>query len=487
MSHPRPAVLRRGAAAIAACALLLQPLAGLARPAPRPAAPTPAEAVRRILGEALASDDAYDGLAELCDSVGNRPSGSPALDKAIAWAQARMQKAGLRNVRAEPVTVPAWSRGEERARLLSPLERPLSILGLGPSPATPDGGLTADAVVVSSFDELHQLGEAAVRGRIVVYDVPYTGYGETVRYRAAGAAEAQKLGAVAVLVRSIGPISYDTPHTGFVFYPPGAPRIPAAATTIEEASALHRMAARGQTPRIHLELGGRTLPDAPSANVVGEVVGRERPEEVVLLGAHLDSWDVGQGAQDDGAGVIEVMEAAHLLARLGLAPRRTVRVVLFTNEESGLQGGKGYAWAHLAELPRHVAVLESDSGAAAIRNFTVDQRPRGLPEVWPPVPRSAEVQAQIKQLFEGARPRIEKATAYLEPLGATRVDPGHAGADLEAMLGEGVLGIGIEHDTTHYFDVHHTRADTFDKVDRHVLRSNVAVVTALAYLLAELL
>jgi hypothetical protein len=380
-------------------------------------------------------------------------------------------------------------RGEEHAAALAPVEKSLSILGLGGSVGTPPEGVTGDVVVARSFDELAALGEAKVKGRIVLFDVPFTTYGDTVKYRGGGASAAAKLGAAAVLVRSVGPISYDTPHTGALSYRPDAPKIPAASITIEDSTWIARLGARGETVRVRLAMGAHTLPDAPSANVVGEVRGREKPDEVVLLGAHLDSWDVGQGAQDDGVGVAIVTEAARLIAKLDARPKRTVRVVLFTNEENGLRGGKAYREAHRAELGHFVAAVETDSGNGRVKGFQVDAR---LPEPdaaqsasgAPPTVSPERRQAQRIRIVGGLA-HVARLVGPLEPLGATAVTGGHAGADIDALVGDGVLGIGVNHDTTHYWDVHHTRADTFEKIDLAALRHNVAAVTSLAFQLAD--
>ena len=451
-----------------------------------------AETVSRIVGEALTHDGAYDALEILCDRVGNRLSGTPHLNDAIAWAVARMRALGLSNVHTEAVMVPVWERGEEHAQLVAPVRRPLSLLGLGMSVGTPEGGITAEVVAVESFEELTALGEAGVKGRIVLFDVPFTDYGATVKYRGLGASMAARLGAVAALVRSIGPISFDTPHTGSLFYLPEVAKIPAAALSIEDATLLHRLFQQGLKPRVQLNMGAHLLPDAPSANVVGELPGGGKPEEIIVLGAHLDSWDVGQGAQDDGVGVVIASEAVGLLRSLGIRPRRTIRVVLYTNEENGVRGGKGYREAHRAELSRHVAAIESDSGNGAAQGFTFDVRPPGVKEPSfgaPPQARSPEVEkaekASVESLIAATQSRLGVLMHWLSPLAADRLRAGHAGTDIDPMLGDGVVGLSLDHDTTHYWDVHHSRADTFEKIDRAALRRNVAVMAVMAYLLSE--
>ncbi len=430
-----------------------------------------------ILGEALLSPEPYATLEELCDRFGNRLSGSETLENAIEWAKGEMEAQGLENVHLEEVTVPHWVRGEERAWITTATTRhELSILGLGMSVGTPVEGIEAEVVVVSSFDELHELGEEAVRGRIVLYDVPFTSYGKTVRYRVQGASKAAALGAVAALVRSVGPISYDTPHTGTMHYDEDLPRIPAAAVTIENATLMHRLQDRGERVVCHLEMGAQLLPDAVSHNLVAEWRGREKPEEIVVLAGHLDSWDVGQGAQDDGVGSIIAWQAVRTLQRAGLRPRRTLRIVLFTNEENGLAGGKQYSEDHRPELARHVALIESDSGNGLADGFRIDLRESP----------SADPEANLEEERTRAIALLERFTPLFEPLKSTRLVLSHSGADVSPMVQEGAVGLGLDHDTSHYFDIHHTQADTFDKVDENDLRTNVASMALMAYLLAEM-
>jgi len=423
------------------------------------------QSAERLRTEAFRTHGAYEDLAWLCDRIGHRLSGSPQLDQAIAWAQTRLKAAGLVNVHAEPVLVPHWVRGHESAELLLPAPHQLHILGLGGSVGTPAGGLTADVVVVGSFDELDKLGEA-VKGKIVLFDVPYTGYGHTVVYRHDGAAKAAKYGAVAALVRSVGPVSLDTPHTGAMDYDPAFPKIPTAAVTIEASTQMRRMQQRGERIQMKLVMCAKTLPDAPSANVVAEIRGSEKPEEVIILSGHLDSWDVGQGAQDDGAGSVIAMEAARLIQQLGLKPRRTIRVILWTNEENGLRGGVAYRDAHRAEFKDIIAAVESDSGSEPVAAFDLDLR-KATPET------KAKALETLKQIG-----------AVLAPSGvAFRL--GGSGADVSPMVREGVAGIGMEGAATHYFDIHHTQADTFDKIAKDDLAHNAAALAAFAYALAQ--
>jgi carboxypeptidase Q len=437
-------------------------------PAPKPLPPPRVkideyrERASRIIGAALTSDTAYRRLAWLTDRIGHRLSGSESLERAVAWAVSEMKRDGLDNVRAEKVMVPHWVRGEESLELLEPASRRLSMLGLGNSVGTPPEGITAEAVVVRNFDELEALGEK-VRGKVVVYNVPFTTYGQTVAYRGAGASRAAKYGALAAIVRSITPVSLQTPHTGSLRYSEDSPKIPAAAVTIEGAELLQRMYDRGERPKVRLKMEARFLPDAESANVVAELKGTERPDEVVLVGGHLDSWDVGQGAHDDGGGCIVSWEVARLLKSLKLRPRRTIRVVLFTNEENGVRGGNGYRDAHKAEVGKHVLAIESDIGVFRPTGF-------GLSDEASPQARADFV--EIARLLAGIR--------------ADRIDPDGEGTDIGPIVREGVTGASLNVDASHYFDIHHTQADTFDKVSPQELAACVAAMTVMAYVVADM-
>jgi hypothetical protein len=425
---------------------------------------TEAPAEARILEAALTDSRAYDKLTHLCDRIGHRFSGSDALERAVEWAAGEFGRDGIEHVWTERVLVPRWVRGPESARLLAPVERELAMLTLGGSVGTAAGGLTADVLVVDGFEELEAAGEA-VRGKIVLYDKPMqagfdteAGYGTVVGLRARGASAAAKLGGAGMLLRSLGTADYRLPHTGSLRYEEDVPQIPAAAISAEDAGLIRRLVESGDAVRVRMDLGARYLPDRESANVVAELRGRERPDEIVLIGAHLDSWDVGDGAHDDGAGCVVVMEALRLLKRLNLVPRRTIRAVLFTNEENGLRGGRDYAERHGEEL--HVVAIESDTGGAAPLGFGVSAGPGGVE-------------------------LIEPIASRLESIGATRVFPRGGGADISPLRKLGVPVMSLVQDIEHYFDVHHTEADTLDKVARAELDRNVAAMTLMAYALAE--
>ena len=416
----------------------------------------------RIIGAALTSNNAYTRLGYLTDRIGNRLSGSTNLERAIAWAVAEMKNDGLDNVRAEKVMVPHWVRGQESLDMLTPVATKLSLLGLGNSVGTPAAGVTADAVVVRNFAELDALGER-VRGKIVVYNAPYTNYGATVQYRLNGASRAARYGAVAALVRSITPTSLQTPHTGAMNYDPQQPKIPVAAITIEGAELLQRTYDRGDQISLRLKMEAKFLPDAESANVIAELKGTERPDEIVLIGGHYDSWDVGQGAHDDGGSCIAAWEAIRLLKELGLRPRRTIRVVLFTNEENGLRGGNAYRDAHRAELAKHIMAIESDSGTYRPEGF-------GLAATAPPLVRANMM--EIAKLLVG--------------IDSHRIGSSGGGADIGPIMREGVVGANLDVEGSRYFDIHHTQADTLDKIDPRDLSLCVATMAVMAYTIADM-
>jgi carboxypeptidase Q len=420
------------------------------------------EPAGRIIGAALVSSRAYERLAYLTDHIGHRLSGSKSLERAIDWAIAEMKRDGLENVRAEKVMVPHWVRGEESLEMITPVPMKLTMLGLGNSVGTPAQGITAEAVVVRNFGELDALGER-VRGKIVVYNAPFTNYGATVQYRSSGPSRAARYGAAAVLVRSVTAVSLQSPHTGGLNYDTRQPKIPAAAITIEDAELLQRMHDRGDRTTLRLKMEAKFLPDAESANVIAELRGSEKPDEVVVIGGHFDSWDVGQGAHDDGGGCIVAWEAVKLLKELGLRPRRTIRVVLYTNEENGLRGGNAYRDTHRNELPKHIFAIESDSGVF---------RPEGLGLAATAPPQ--------------ARANLQEIAKLLAGIGADRIAGSGGGADIGPIMREGVLGASLDVDGTHYFDIHHTASDTLDKVNPRDLALCVATMAVFAYTIADI-
>ncbi len=443
------------------------------RPAPALDLSAYRPAAERILAAAATNETAYRRLAHLCDRIGPRLSGSPGLEAAVDWAVALFEEDGQENIRRHEVMAPKWVRGEESLEMLAPHAMPMPMLGLGGSVATPPEGITATVVPVKDLDELTALGDA-VAGKIVLYDHAMSrddersgsGYGQAARFRVYGARWAAEHGAVAALVRSATTRSLQTPHTGGMSYFDAPRRIPAAAVTIEHAAMISRLHAAGVEVRVRLKMSARAEGMAPTANVIAELAGRERPEEIVLIGAHIDSWDVGQGAHDDGGGCVMVIESLRLLRELGLRPRRTIRAVLFTNEENGLRGARAYAADHADELPRHVAAIEADSGTFRPLGYGIDAA-------------DEETRARAMEQLGGL-------AGLLQTIGPLEFTKGHGGADIGVLRSAGVPLLGQRVDMTHYFDYHHTHADTLDKVSESDLRSNIALMAATAWLLAEM-
>ncbi len=447
-------------------------------PAPEPgSAPPGTEAYRatvtQLLEEATARGEAYRMLESLCTTAPHRLSGSAGAATAVEWARATMEAIGLDNVRLEPCTVPHWERGEtETLAIVKPEELAgtrLPILALGGSVATPEGGVTAPLVEVRSFDELTELGEEA-RGKIVFFNRPMNGellstfaaYGLAVDQRTQGASRAARAGGIAALVRSMTTSRDDSPHTGAMHYDPRVPeKVPAAAISTNGADRIAALLAAGEEVVAKLELSCRTLEDKPSFNVVGEIVGRELPDEIVVVGGHLDGWDVGQGAHDDGSGSCQSLEVARLFRALDLQPRRTLRVVLFMNEENGLRGARAYRDTHQDEMENHVLAMESDRGGFTPRGFTSDAGP--------------EAMAILRGIVD-----------LMAPSGADRVIPGGGGADVTPMARDGVITMGYLPDSQRYFDVHHSERDTLDTVSPRELNLGAGVMAAMCYVVADL-
>jgi len=418
------------------------------------------EPAARLIGAALADRFAWRRLAELTDSIGHRLSGSPQLERAIAWAVAEMTRDGLENVHTEKVMVPKWVRGRERASMIEPGPHAIAMLGLGDSVGTPPGGIRAEALVVRSFGELADKAPLA-KGRIVVLNIPFSTYEDSIGIRLHAASRAARHGALATLVRSIGPPGQRLPHTGMLQYSADAPKIPAAAIASEDADRFQRMADRGTRVVVHLEMEARLEGEVESANVVGEIRGSERPEEVVVVGGHLDSWDVGSGASDNGGGCVVTWEALRLMKKLGLRPRRTVRVVLWTNEENGGRGAIAYRDTHRTELAKHVAMLESDVGVFTPTGFGFSGNDR-------------------------ARRQVRAIVSLLTGIGADRVGSVGGGADIAPSVEAArIPALSLEVNGP-YFEIHHTEADTVDKIDPNEMAKCAAAVAVLTYVLADM-
>jgi len=429
--------------------------------APAPLSDQYKDVSERLIAAAMADNDGYAKLSYLCDRIGNRLSGSDSLNQAIAWAAAQMKRDGLENVMTSPVKVPHWVRGREDAEIVKPVNHALTMLGLGGSVATPSDGVTADVVSVANFAALEALGHDKVAGKIVLFNVPYEGYGKTVVYRAVGASRAAKLGAVAMLIRSVGSLAMQTPHTGALNYSETDPQIPAAAITYEDATMIQRLIDSGETVSVHLYMEAHTLPDADSANVMGEIRGREKPDEIVVMGGHIDSWDVGAGAQDDGSGIMTALEAAALMKKLDLRPRRTLRVVFWTNEENGGAGGRAYREMVDGDIKHYVAAIEMDGGAEKPSGFGISPGGAGL--------------AQLKEIGP-----------LLTPIGADTIREGGGGADIAPLMHDGVPGLALFTVGQHYFDWHHTRTDTVDKINPQDFRQCIAAMAVVSYVIADM-
>lgn len=437
----------------------------------------------KIIKAAMEDEAGLARLQYLCDQIGNRLGGSASLEKAIQWTAEEMKRAGLENVQIPTVKVPHWVRGKESALLLTPLQRPLVMLGLGNSVGTPPEGITAEVVAVSNFDELTALGRDKVKGKIVLFNAVYEGYGRTVQYRTGGASRAAALGAVAMLVRSITPISIRSPHTGTLVYDAAQPKIPAAAVTIEDAESMARLYKARVPVTVKLSMEAKILPDAESHNVFGEIRGREKPEEIVVLGGHMDSWDVGQGAQDDGSGIMASLEAVALLKKLNLQPRRTIRVVGWTNEENGGAGGEAYRKMLGGQIKNHVAAIEMDGGAEKPVGFGFTNGGGPRRRIGPPeAPTPAPPAGTPDEAFQ----RVTAIGKLLESIQAGTMSRGGGGSDISPLMADGVPGFGLETVGTHYFDWHHTEADTFDKINPRDFRLNTAALAVLSYVLAEM-
>ena len=436
---------------------------GLAAAGAFAAGSTPADyqpEAQRLIQAATNSLFGFTRLATMCDTFGPRFTGSKNLESAIDWCLAEMKHDGFQNVRGEEVIVPRWVRGNESVELLSPRRRTLPMLGLGGSVGTPPGGITADVLVVTGFDDLkNRVAEA--KGRIVLFNVPFTEYRETVIVRTQGAIHAARAGALASLIRSVGPFSMQTPHTGGMSYADDVKKIPHAALSLEDANMLSRMAARGEPLRVRLKMEARTLADGTSRNVVAEIPGSEKPEEIVIVSGHIDSWDVGQGAMDDGGGCLAAWEAARLMLKLGLRSKRTVRVVLWTNEENGIRGAMSYAERHEAALARHTLAIESDSGVFQPTGFGFLGSGRGM-----------EIIRGVGKL--------------LDPIGSGNIAKGCRGADVLKLVRGGVPVMHLEVDRKKYFWFHHTDADTIDKLVPAEFNRCVAAMAVMAYVIADL-
>lgn len=415
---------------------------------------------------ALTASAAYDHVTSLTTEVGPRFAGSSGDAAAVRWALNKLGSLGFSRVRTQDVLVPRWVRGTAEVSIMGPSAQSLVAVALGGSMGTTEEGIEAPVLEVASLDALNALAPAAVAGKIVFINQAMSrgrdgaGYGATVRNRSQGPSAAAHLGAVALVIRSVGTSNERVAHTGTLTYRVDAPRIPAFAISNPDADQLARLMKPGKPVRLRLKSTARELPSTWSANVIGEIPGRTRPNEIVLLGAHLDSWDLGHGALDDAAGVAIVMEAARLIGKLDRAPARTIRVVLFANEEFGLSGAREYAKFSRSDAPHHIIAMEADLGAGP---------------VW-------RIQSQVAPEQVGSIAAMREALAPLEiELGANTAQ---GGSDIRPLRELGVPILELSHDASAYFDVHHTVNDTLAKADAKALNQSVAAYAVAAYLAA---
>jgi Zn-dependent M28 family amino/carboxypeptidase len=428
--------------------------------------------LRKIYDFYLTKSKAYSNLEYLATKIGGRLSGSPQAEAAVQWAKKAMYEAGADTVILQPCMVPHWVRGKKEKCTLSSaklkLNRALNCVALGSSVGTRPSGIKAKVVEVKSFDELEKLGEKEVKGKIVFYNVFFdqrhvrtgTAYGETVKYRGKGASMAAKYGAIGSMVRSMTSVADDVPHTGNMNYDTtvSKTKIPTIAISYLAADALADALGKDKDLTVYIETHCQTLPDTPSFNVIGEIRGTEHPNEFFITGGHLDSWDTGQGAHDDGTGIVQSIEVLRMFKQMGIKPKRSIRAVAFMNEENGLAGGTAYGKNAKEKKEKHLAALETDAGGFTPRGFGVDT-------------------------LNGLYNTVVKWKPLFAPYFIERVEKGGGGADISELEKNGVPCIGFEPDSQRYFDIHHTSEDTFDKVNKRELNLGAAAIGGLLYLL----
>ncbi len=479
IAQPAPLLAQDPAPAAPGQSMRDRVLARILGPATSAFTPGQIANMQKLRDAAIADPYALNQLRHLTDNIGPRISGSPQAQQAVEYVAAEMKALGA-EVTLEKTQVPHWVRGLETGALVTwPAMTPgttqkIVLTALGGSVATAADGLTAEVVVVNNWQDLKSLNPASLKGKILLFNKKFDkqlaaqqggiyAYGDAVQYRAAAPIAGASVGAAAVLVRSVGGADYRIPHTGMTMYVPGIEKIPAAAITAEDADLLANLTSQGPV-KMHLTLTPQTLPDAPSFNVIADWKGTEHPEQVVVVSGHLDSWDLGTGAIDDGAGIVVSMQAIHLLQKLDIHPRRTVRFIAWMSEEEGSQGAATYGQEHgttPSDIANHIGAIESDLGAG---------HPDGV--VWAGKPELGAWLAPVAQA--------------LEPIGAQtfRSSP-ETGEDINVLTEKGVPSFAPSQDGRYYFNYHHTPADTFDKVDPHELSENAAVMTVLAYALAD--
>jgi len=415
---------------------------------------------QKLIAESLKDSTVFDRLSELVDRFPARISGSENLEKAIDWIVLEMKKDGFDAVYTQPVMVPKWVRGNEYCEITSPVSKRIPMVGLGGSIATPKKGITSEVIVFKTIAELKEnIGK--VKGKIVLINQEFESYGKTVAIRSQSAVEAAKGGAKAALIRSVASFSMQTPHTGTMRYDDAVEKIPTAAISTEDAAWIDRTIQRGGKVTLKLYMEARFEKESLSRNIVAELKGSEKPDEIVVMGGHIDSWDVGQGAMDDAGGCVVSWEALRLLKKLNIKPKRTIRAVFWTNEENGLRGGQAYGDSAKAASENHVAAIESDAGVFRAKGFGFGGKEENMPV--------------LKE--------IAKLLASIDADGMTM---GGGGADIGPLMREGVPGFGLNVNGEKYFWYHHTEADTIDKLDPYEVNTCVAAMTVLSYVLADM-
>ncbi len=431
---------------------------------------TDSAVIRRIFDEALTNEQGYKWLDHLCNQIGQRLSASANAEKAVQYVKAEMEKLPNATVRLQPCMVPNWKRGEKEAAWFESKGKKttVNICALGGSVATPVTGVKAQVVMVHDFDELKALGKEKVQGKIVFMDHPmkqtyvhtFEAYGAAARYRWMTASEGAALGAVAVVVRSMNISLDDYPHTGSMGYKDSTQKIPACAISTNDAEKLKAAIAADPGLTFWYKQNCSTGPDAPSANVIAEIKGTEFPDEYIVVGGHLDSWDLAQGAHDDGTGIVQSMEVIRLFNAIGFKPKRSIRFVAFMNEENGNRGGEKYAEESKNKGEKNIAALESDEGGFTPRGFT----------------------------FRGDSLMMKKLMAWqsiFEAYDLRDWRPGYGGTDINPMEDQGTMLIGYMPDSQRYFDIHHSALDTFDRVNHRELQLGAASIAGLIYLISE--
>jgi hypothetical protein len=427
--------------------------------------------IDKIYDEALANGNSYEWLDYLSNQIGGRLSGSINYDRSVKWGMGELEMINLDSVWLQPVMIPKWVRGApEYAHIESSPGNTISvpIAALGGSISTPSIGISANVIEVKNFKELKMIGKDSIRGKIIFYNRPmdptlintFQAYGGSVNQRTQGAVEAAKLGAVGVIVRSMTTSLDDYPHTGSMYYDGLSlnQRIPAAAISTNGAELLSSMLSLNPNIKFFFRQNSKNFPDVLSHNVIAQINGSEKPDEIILIGGHLDSWDLGDGSHDDGAGIVQSMEVLRILKELNYSPKRTIRVVLFANEENGLRGGTKYAEEARLNNEKHFFALESDAGGFTPRGFSFD---------------TSEKEFKTIKKFENLFIKYGMDNFFI----------GGSGADIGPLKNGEVILAGLRPDTQRYFDYHHAASDTFDKINKRELELGAAAMTALVYLL----